>query len=239
MDDTAQVSSSTPSQLSRLTETHEPHFVDEASEPDKTLSVVSNETRMGQRLQEAMVNSGEDNQFLPNDKFVQIVTPEAIHEELQLASETRERDLDQIVDRIFSRCRRLFAILALLERAEKIHEFIQQGVSDSDLPIAVLKRTSNRRGKSRGFETWPIYLLETFVAYQWRLLAPVFQLNSSPNQHVRHYFLGHKIPLPSLEGEDATVVYGGYSAVRRVKIHPAHHNLCRGPQKVRPRISIR
>jgi len=193
---------------------------------------------MGWRLQEAMLDCpGEDTQFIPGNMLAKIVTPEAIRCELRLASETHELDLDQIVDQIFScRCR-LFAILVLIERAEKIYGFIQQNVSDSDLPFR-LGRTPSSYVKPPGFESWPIYMVDTFIAHQWRFLAPCFELVGGSNHRVRHYSLEGRIPLPFVE-DDREIIQGGFSQVRRIKIHPAHHNLCRGSQEVRLGICLR
>lgn len=145
--------------------------------------------------------------------------------ELETFCRFTDSDRERLINQIFARpgCRKIFAILALVERVRDITAFVKEGLSDDDLPFYTTQKhkTSIKTVclPKELLEGWPIYLLEVFEAYQWMVLAPVFDLRSG---RINHYVLEDTICLPFLKDKDDHGESGGFSDVWRVKIHPAH-----------------
>lgn len=143
---------------------------------------------------------------------------------------------------------RLFAILCLQEKASEIEDFIKETIFDEDLPFSFSKgvpsdvyRSSPSGGEKRPVELfrvkdrWRVHELEYFNSSQGKFLAPYFEFSIGDNQKVLHYPLNNELVLPFVQdifedggsrGEIPLAMHrvGGYSVVRKVKIHPAHHN---------------
>lgn len=184
-------------------------------------------TMRGQ-LRKAMVRSisGDRKKFIPLDKLQEIVSPLAVNKELEACPRLDCYDRQSLVQSIFDTpgCRKIFAILALLEQADKILLFTREGFSDRDLPLYRAGGCPDGCG-SRPFVKelqagWPEFVLEAFEEYQWMLLAPAFDFSSDI---INHYVLSRNVPLPFLDDPDYYRADGGFSDVRRVRIHPAHH----------------
>jgi len=130
--------------------------------------------------------------------------------------------------------RKIFTILALIEKVKDIVLFIEEGIHDNDLPFIISNgptpgtRQLNRKGRDGQLSpipimsSWPTFMLEAFNDVQWKLLAPYFTLSTKAKPTVEHFFLDDGIILPfTLDDEIAS---GGYGEVWKVQIHPAHHN---------------
>lgn len=203
-------------------------------------------------------------EYLPIDSFNRIVTRDRVRQELSLLVPRciPANQLDQYTDEVWDPAlttnsssrsrshelrpsheprpttrRKIFAILALIQRVEDIVRFIKERLHDNDLPFLLspgenpgtlqLQRRS-RDGKLHPItivSSWPIYLLESFNNYQWKLLPPYFTLSTKLKPEVLHYSFEDGTVLPLIEDEEITSGFsGGYSDVWKVKIHPAHHN---------------
>ena len=143
--------------------------------------------------------------------------------------------------------RKIFACLVIVGRVPGILDFIKQGIYDCHLPLDYHSETrnlgnpvvypTNQFGALLGpiefvdkrDMSWRIQVI-SFVRDQGALLAPFFPMSCAPNEpsKVYHLQLSNKAVLPFLDIEDAPgqLTFGGFSIVRKVKIHPAHHN-CR------------
>lgn len=143
---------------------------------------------------------------------------------------------------------KLFAILCLLEMAPEIEDFIKEMIFDEDLPFSfstVIPSDVYRNLPSGGEERpvqlfrakdkWRLPQLDYFNSSQGKFLAPYFEFSIGDNRKVLHYSLSKELVLPFVQdifkdggsrGEIPLAIHrmGGYSAVRKVKIHPAHHN---------------
>jgi hypothetical protein len=181
----------------------------------------------------------DDKRFLPLSELETIVTRSNIYEELRRSGLTS--DLGWITDQVWFRVnssngktttrRKLFAILCLLEKAEAIEAFINEGIFDSDLPFDFEHPRAYRRSSLpiRLFEDWKSYERDAFENYQGRFLAPYFKLSNDTITKIRDYDLHRCIVLPFIEYEIKGSPYhqlitGGFSVVRRVIIHSAHHD---------------
>ncbi|KAJ9148594.1 Kinase-like protein [Pleurostoma richardsiae] len=133
--------------------------------------------------------------------------------------------------------RKIFAILLLIERPSKIWNFVEEGVSDADLPLVKIQRKSRpwtfklRRKEARHtslqcFKGWRHSTIARFEEWQWAMLAPYFARGT--RKDVKHYTLPDETILPFTSWENKREP-GGFGQVYKVSIHPDHHNF--GNQK--------
>ncbi|KAI2620970.1 hypothetical protein GGS26DRAFT_584207 [Hypomontagnella submonticulosa] len=127
-----------------------------------------------------------------------------------------------------------FTILVLIGKVECISSFIDEGLTDSVLPIdhAIFQGTqavqpypsSAITPLRQCFANWTLSSIEAFIETQWVLISPFL---GSPANDVRlHNFPAESI-LPIFNDysvRPSDVKMSGYSHVRKVKIHPRHHN---------------
>ncbi|KAI0127539.1 kinase-like domain-containing protein [Xylariales sp. AK1849] len=131
---------------------------------------------------------------------------------------------------------KIFALLLLLEREHDIGAFIESHMSDQDLPVVC----HNTRGKIHlcrksspllpleCFKDWKAHEMLLLEQWQWQVLVPFFELNSS-NKAI-HYELDDSTILPWCDWKDHTPASlappeqeGGYALVSAVNIHPSSH----------------
>jgi hypothetical protein len=136
--------------------------------------------------------------------------------------------------------RKIFALLVLVEATSSILQFLEEDVSDLDLPFSEVKHDGIhglcRRGHTGENEAtslkwlrrprWTLTRLRSFAYYQWKLLAPFFYQDDDGD--IKHYRLDdhHIFPFMTPYGmtEEATEREGGFGRVQMVNIHPDHHN---------------
>ncbi|KAH8647682.1 hypothetical protein BX600DRAFT_518110 [Xylariales sp. PMI_506] len=136
--------------------------------------------------------------------------------------------------------RKVFIILVIIEMQECIGKFLDEGVSDADLPLAPVERRNGsnlltlRRKSAPGeplgcFNGWSQSKIHSFSDRQWMTLAPFFTKGERKN--VCHYPLDDEVSLPfTLESPKQSlppkteIFRGGFSRVYKVNIHPDHHN---------------
>ncbi|CZR58460.1 uncharacterized protein PAC_08352 [Phialocephala subalpina] len=218
-------------------------------------------------LQRSRSTSRERENFLPLDALEEIVTRKRVRLELANLPVILPEQLDYLTDHIWEVAwlfrsessskettrRRLFAILSLLQKEGQIVDFINEDLYDSDLPFVLSEGSRkglpqlNRKGEDGGlhsiqlFAKWRIYEIESFDNWQWKLLAPYFQLSTTKDQKVLHYNLADRVILPFIEdedGDDAAGQWRGSGDVWRVKIHPAHCNIW-ASQDENPRYALK
>ena len=209
---------------------------------------------LAERIRCSMVETdGGSDEFLPADQVEELITIDSVSEELkclgwaQAESQRRAHDVTDIVStaRGTSSRQRIFGILCLQDKAAEIKNFVYEDVFDHDLPFIFSKsspgevHTSPVGGVDKAIRlfqvNWKVHELEYFRTRQGKLLAPYFEF--SIGDKVLHYPLGDELVLPFVQdifddgGAKAEIELamhreGGYSIVRKVKIHPAHHNAC-------------
>lgn len=193
--------------------------------------------------------------FFPEQQLTEIVTEEYIKEELQLCFEepldavTIER-LARIIcgtstgsARNKAKFKKIFAILILCEKPEAIQQFLEENVSDRDLPLRKIVTSDNlpnifklERRESRGelgcFRGWSSAAIWRFEEWQWTTMAPFF--HHGKRREIKHFILQDQAPLPFntdsrfVSGEHAhhrLELGGGFSNVFKVSMHPEHHDL--------------
>lgn len=203
-------------------------------------------------------HGGAKREFLPHATLKGIVNEQSVREELsrcldlnvhsqydillyaaQITRETERLQEGMIKLKSF---RKIFAILALIDKTTAIIKFLQEDVSDLDLPLIRverlhehgaydLRRVRNRQKHLSCFtKQWDQLHIRNFEEYQWRTLSPVF-VQGGPKE-VLHYTLEEEDILPFVESEGSitrghtasTKYRGGFATVRKVEIHAEHYN---------------
>ena len=203
-------------------------------------------------------NEGQLKRFIPRGKLSRVITVEAVTKELQgtlsqvqprisqeriqyyakqVCKETQTQEIRKGKAKIKS-FRKIFALLVLVEAASSIIRFVDEDVSDQDLPLTLVRhpgtsqlyrKENQEKGPLMCFEDeiWGPVKLEMFQEYQWCLLAPFF---SPPDEGgvVKNYMLQdeHILPyvVPDNPKDQIIDKIGGYGKVIMVDIHPDHHN---------------
>ncbi|GAP91823.1 putative protein kinase-like [Rosellinia necatrix] len=200
--------------------------------------------KLDESLRQARVKEPESNRYyIPTNKQCDLITRDSICEIMGAD--------DALMDQILPRSsgpnheeartaspsrRKLFAILVMIGVPGRILSFIQENIWDSDLPLQQNPHThrwepynSINDENSLGVlpskaDIWSSHEGDCFVNfYQWWLISPEFDLDGP---ELKHYHLHDQIPLPFVKGSlGKEKIDGGFAQVRRVCIHPAHHNL--------------
>lgn len=195
----------------------------------------------------------QEREFLPARKLRRLVDPGTVstelnktfgksHTEDEIRSYTSDICSEIIVERErgfkTQSFRKIFALLVILEATASIRLFLQDNVSDLDLPL-VWPSNGGMKGLCRKdadghslgeplkcFSKWSRVKLRNFYEYQWKLLAPFF--SKTGKGEVKHYPLREDHILPFVEcngvSEEDSEKSGGYGKVSMVQIHPDHHD---------------
>ena len=196
---------------------------------------------MKDRLKEAAVRSGigGNRRFIPRDVLKEIVTQKSVEVELtrwqylprKYWQAWRRPTAVQIEGRVGSNgqstvktYRLIFAILLALHRPSKIWSFIENEVSDADLPLVKAVQGSRRFELRRQddpsiplkcFKRWTFDEIGSFAEQQWMFLAPSFSI--TPHQPLD---VEHILPFNSW----SPIQDGGYGEVYKAEIHSGHHS---------------
>lgn len=128
--------------------------------------------------------------------------------------------------------RKIFTILVIIREVPMISRFVEDDVSDLDLP---LQRTNDGTGLCRRGDLsklsheqgncchgWDRFRVDDFERYQYATLAPCFE--QSQYNNVPHLVLMNDAALPFVypDGDDSER-HGGYGRVFMVRIHSEYH----------------
>ncbi|EHL01462.1 Protein kinase-like (PK-like) [Glarea lozoyensis ATCC 20868] len=144
-----------------------------------------------------------------------------------------------------------------------IHAFIENDITDDDLPFQRLSHDSPLDGwKDRSTtefvlckqshigclrpnhidcgivatRDWDQEVIISLARNQWTFLAPIFSKNRGK---IPHYDFTDNIVLPFTEDDQVTSKQGGYGKVWSVRIHPAHHNLITSSNPKGARLAVK
>lgn len=206
--------------------------------PDSTVSLKDS-------LNGALISAIGGSLFLPNDALMSIMSHTSVLAELRKQLPVMpDEELQQLAARITARdlhggvlsnsLLRTFAILVLSDKADRIVELSQEGLTDMDLPLAKadaahgfeLRRKNAPHIELRCFKDWSRADLETLWKLQWCVLAPTFA-DIAKQQDPNFLNLDSQTVLPfveSWENKKRDHYKGGNSEVWKVRIHGAHHN---------------
>jgi hypothetical protein len=200
-------------------------------------------------LKQSRSTTGIVREFLPKGELDRLLDVATVTQELRQAlpnthSTEQIREFAEIIcrsaaisnsgDQEARDYRKVFVLLILVEMASHFPIFLEQNVSDCDLPLNVTRDRDRPHSHQkdhlnvllRCFERWSPIKLRNFQEYQWKVLAPIF---STDDVSVRHYSLLDQHVLPFTEpagppGTNITDKFGGYGKVLMVDIHPDHQN---------------
>ncbi|KAF1960285.1 hypothetical protein CC80DRAFT_466036 [Byssothecium circinans] len=193
-------------------------------------------------------------EFLPKSQLYRLINQENVKRELEQQSFSKSpSQIENYTDIICRQqlvvlpdgreklrsFRKIFGLLVLAERVESISNFLDNNVSDLDLPLIDVQtkgwpdlRRNDSFGKATGgplsvFKnpSWSPMQLYNFKNQQWQFLAPFFSQNRG--HKANHYVLQdqHILPFTPLDDtRDDDEYYGGFAKVITVKIHSDHHD---------------
>ncbi|KAH9994056.1 kinase-like domain-containing protein [Xylariaceae sp. FL0662B] len=210
-------------------------------------------TNLEEQLYNCQLRNEAGKFFIPEGELNRILNEDSVYQSLlQLSGQYPDFDIEACTQQICSQqpsFRKIFAILTLLNLVENIVTFVRFGVNDDFLPMPDPRRlllpgkpsdADEKRWRAWKdlLESLPKHLYRLFHVFQWCALAPVFD-----NQgQVKHYSFTPDHVLPFLENKEHTstpdaavesdplngrVRYGGFSEVRKVRIHPDHYRFGR------------
>lgn len=194
--------------------------------------------------------------FFPGETLKALVSENSVKESLDkcfkgiLDSQTIEGHAQKICGTTVAghqvSFKKIFVILVLCEKLSAINLFLNETVTDQDLPLRQLpcRGTSPnifglaRKGDSGTakpltcFKNWSPLAIINFEEWQWTTMAPFFHRGERKN--VGHFVLQDQVPLPFIsdsrygvqsEGStnDRDEVEGGFSSVFKADIHPQQH----------------
>ena len=189
----------------------------------------------------------ESKSFLPRDRLNELVVEDSVAEALtkcmpELSVESSLQLAQTIChssgrDPLHPSFRRIFAILVIIEQPQEILIFVNNNITDHDLPLVKVRNANAGRSELRRrtephkslecTSRWSSFLVDLFVEYQWTVLSPFFSRGNKGA--VRFYPLDDQTILPFIEdsSRDANVgddgdFQGGHGSVSRVKIHSSH-----------------
>ncbi|KAJ4318653.1 hypothetical protein N0V84_006741 [Fusarium piperis] len=92
-------------------------------------------------------------------------------------------------------CVKIYALLTLMKRAEKLVDFVKEGLQDQDLPLEYNGNDFWRHGKPLNcFQGWGHSEKEDFDHKQWGFVTPFLQLG--PDHSLQHYELDIRTIIP-------------------------------------------
>ncbi|KZL72861.1 protein kinase-like (PK-like) protein [Colletotrichum tofieldiae] len=187
--------------------------------------------------------------WLPVNDLLKIINEKDVHQALSEScggTEERETTIKDYAAKICGRvgyddgkrtslgARSMFAILATIDKVDEIRDFIDGGFTDENLPLLPYTKDEYPlcpEGLSPGEldcwtlgRNWDRKQWRTFLDYQRKMRSPFFELRQR-RKGLPHYDLDQDTVLPFIEDHGTMeTIHGGFSMVRRIKIHEAHHD---------------
>lgn len=184
------------------------------------------------------VHEGHWKDFIPRSDIKAIVKAPIIARAIRrgLGKQSSLSDeVEKCAKAVEKKARSLFAVLLWMNRSGEIHNFCENGLWDSDLPLTL--HTVNKRSVFRtqdgaiieAFKGWNEFSLKEFDRFQWSVTAPVlsYQPKGQPCLKFHDKTVLPFIPLNhggSTKDPSSYNKQGGYSEVHAFGIHHAHHN---------------
>ena len=208
-----------------------------------------------QQLQEAQIEwpPRGNSYFLPINALNELVTYNSVAAELRrIDPKASDTQVSRHTSSICSSAMKLFTVLLCGTKSSYITKFLDDGITDRDLPFV---RSYTTNGSNSDVQNLPFVLCKSdhdrclkynhskcgikAMAFwsqrdirelcrdQWFVQAPVFEQKSTIGQ-VPHHDLDDNTVLPFIEDyETQKTSQGGYSHVWGVRIHSAHQNVYR------------
>ncbi|KAF4161116.1 hypothetical protein CNMCM6069_006079 [Aspergillus lentulus] len=176
--------------------------------------------------------------YVPLSSLKELITESKVEDILREEGLVQGRNAETEARRIVRTSMKLFAILVSRKRGADILRFLDEGISDTDLPFFMKPaRTGSERmtlqtngGRDiKALSEWTDPEIKSLAKKQWRMLAPVFEQG-------KHYDFPVAQILP-FTNSGRIEIESGFSEVFQAFIHPAHHTFrnfpgCRDRQAV-------
>jgi hypothetical protein len=175
--------------------------------------------------------------FVPLNDLQRLITAPVIEREILAGNpHVKRTDARTYAKTIERSSQKLFAVLALRQKGAAICSFLENRISDADLPF--LRRDENRqlslwrREPEQRIQAFKEYEdeeleVEEFSRLQWWMTAPVFDKYSRNWLELEEEVILPFIPMKDHEKKNQGIPQqkiGGYSEVTAFRVHPAHHN---------------
>ncbi|CAG9942252.1 unnamed protein product [Clonostachys rosea f. rosea IK726] len=173
--------------------------------------------------------------FIPRDRLGEILTPEKVFliiHTLKCWSEVENKHA-MAQDICFGDERgaprlKIFAVLLLMERAEDIMKFIDDGVCDNCLLLTGWPISCSIHGRHDVLDHYTPDDLEIFIGWLCILSAPYIKIRKDVHSHYilqRGYCLPVKVrTVSSNNTEERITQHGGFSKVHKVQIPSSQYN---------------
>ncbi|KAK4160423.1 hypothetical protein QBC43DRAFT_219820 [Cladorrhinum sp. PSN259] len=184
------------------------------------------------RIKSTTGNSGLGRTFFPLGSVEQIITPHIVTEEITkgrdlLAKPLTDEHIHDYAQRVCfkgeqSLCR-IFAILAMLQRPWEVVNFIDERISDIDLPLKTVTPSTNYMVRLQNPRTHGTlcslgaFSHEQFQHLQWTMVPASFPKDTP------HLRFDRRQAMPWSEEWYFNERYKSYAYLSRVRIHDAHH----------------
>jgi hypothetical protein len=182
-------------------------------------------------------------------------THDVVRDELRKVFPAKEEEERVLEDTryICANAKKIFSILLSgfgdsKERVRDIRKFVDERISDSDLPFIQVPRKVQEPGKYKkinywlctndhvnkcpgkhnencsvqAMASWSTRELENFFTTQWMVQVPVFR---KIDGDIPHQDFDQNVRMPYVEDFEKEAIIGGFSKVWKVKIHAAHQDL--------------
>jgi hypothetical protein len=163
--------------------------------------------------------------FVPHSEFDKLISIERVTFELRrVLQRTTDANINALAQTICKSASRLFATLAYIERLETVVTFLDEGVSDDDLPVHFEDFEDSEHGctftsksgkRISSLTNWKPKASDEFCTRQWWMMAPIFRRG-------HHHEFENCAVLPFTFIEDIGDSASGTTFA--VKIHPSHHD---------------
>lgn len=208
---------------------------------------------LGQKLQEEQIEwpPNQNKYFIPVNILKKLVTEESVKTELRtIYPSLSDKKILSYTTSICQDAKKLFAILLCGVKTNYIANFLDEGITDQDLPFvrSYLPECNNFQTQHRPFNlckkdhdkclkhthkhcairamiSWSQRDIRQMCGDQWLVQSPVFK--RTPGK-IPHFELDPTVILPFVDDrEGQQTSQGGYSDVWGVRIHPAHQDVYR------------
>lgn len=196
-----------------------------------------------------MIFTKGQNSFIPRGKVDDLINVDVVKRELDFLPEatiphdSSTDDLARIICGEGSHkpvYRKIFALLTWKKNLGAIFQFLDEGVSDKDLPLKPydtqgkpledshfrVHRNNHPTQIVSCFGGWADRKIKEFLRCQWTVLSPFLVLGDATN--IQHHEFHNDVILPfqPLYPETELVrMSGGFAVVNKVQVHPDHYRL--------------
>jgi len=173
----------------------------------------------------------DSRRFLPENKLEAFINDKSVRAELGYTGRGLARLLgrwrssadsvqaDEVVSKVVSGAKKVFAILVIMDKVDRLSALLDEGLRDAHLPLSLDPSLqvvlSHDKSHQFLFHEWRIDEVKRLVdEYQGPYLAPTLEADSQYRK------LDERLPLPFIEAQE--IASGGGGCIYRAKLHPNH-----------------